>query len=623
MRRSWRALTIGITTVAIAALAVSGFFLASRSSAKASGAPSSSVAALQFVGDTAIGPGGLGNFTVSNQDKTLLPKERSPQVAVAGSHPTNGLPPPPTTNPNPTPNGITSNNPGFSGFNGLTHADQRLAGTGAYTNTQFSLEPPDQGLCAGQGYVVESVNNAIAVYDQKGNLKAGPTANSQFLNLVPEINRTTGVAGPFISDPKCLFDQTTQRWFFSELMEDSGNNVGATGRNYSLVAVSQTANPTGQWAVFKFDTTDDGLNGTPSHAGCPCFGDQPLIGADRYAFYVTTNEFGQGFNGAQVYAMGIWQLAFAASHNGTIPPVYHIDASSFLAPYGGLSYSIQPAVTPPGDWNSDNEGEVQSHHGLEYFMSALQFGNPPYQVLDNRIAVWAMTNTASLATSTPNPQLQVTVIGSQTYGQPNGVSQKPGPTPFLDYLTSLGYSNTLEQIDTNDDRMNQVVFADGSLWSAVNTIIGDGSNTGIAFFKVKPSWHKGTLAARTQVGSYVSVAGNSAFFPSVAVNSDGQGIMTFTVAGPSMYPSSAYIAVNGDGPTGNVHIAAAGVGPDDGFTGYAPFVGSGTPARWGDYSAAVAVEGGSIWAASEYIPNAPRTLYANWGTFVMQVNPDN
>ena len=31
------------------------------------------------------------------------------------------------------------------------------------TNTQFSLEPPDQGLCVGNGWVVESMNTAIRV----------------------------------------------------------------------------------------------------------------------------------------------------------------------------------------------------------------------------------------------------------------------------------------------------------------------------------------------------------------------------------------------------------------------------------------------------------------------------
>ena len=45
----------------------------------------------------------------------------------------------------------------------------------------------------------------------------------------------------------------------------------------------------------------------------------------------------------------------------------------------------------------------------------------------------------------------------------------------------------------------------------------------------------------------------------------------------------------------------------------------GRVARWGDYTAAVADADGSIWIATEYIPNAPRTLLANWGTFIGRV----
>src|SRR5262249_44612650 len=44
---------------------------------------------------------------------------------------------------------------GTTGFPGLTNRDQRLAGTGAYARSQPDLEPPDQGLCAGKGFVVE------------------------------------------------------------------------------------------------------------------------------------------------------------------------------------------------------------------------------------------------------------------------------------------------------------------------------------------------------------------------------------------------------------------------------------------------------------------------------------
>lgn len=46
-------------------------------------------------------------------------------------------------------------NPELVSFDGLSFRDQRLANGG----NQFSVEPPDQGLCAGNGYVLESVND--------------------------------------------------------------------------------------------------------------------------------------------------------------------------------------------------------------------------------------------------------------------------------------------------------------------------------------------------------------------------------------------------------------------------------------------------------------------------------
>src|SRR3954468_13125496 len=47
------------------------------------------------------------------------------------------------------------------GFAGLNHRDHRIANKG----NQFSLEPPDQALCVGNGHVVEAVNDAFRVYN--------------------------------------------------------------------------------------------------------------------------------------------------------------------------------------------------------------------------------------------------------------------------------------------------------------------------------------------------------------------------------------------------------------------------------------------------------------------------
>src|SRR6266513_6303255 len=184
---------------------------------------------------------------------------------------------------------VVSPDPGFSGFPGLTHYDQRFANSG----NQFSLEPPDQGLCVGNGFVMEAVNLALAVYNPSGTRLSGPMALSPFFGLPPVIDRskTPAVRGPFLSDPRCYFDPDTQRWFVT-VLEISTNPATGAFTNHSMlqIAVSQSSDPRGNYFLFALDLTDDGSNGTPNHANCPCLGDQPLIGADANGFYVSTNE---------------------------------------------------------------------------------------------------------------------------------------------------------------------------------------------------------------------------------------------------------------------------------------------------------------------------------------------
>ena len=105
---------------------------------------------------------------------------------------------PPTKNPNPGPNRITSFNPGFSGFQGLDHFDTRTRDGG----NAYSLEPPDQGLCVGNGYVLETINDVMVAFDSAGHRLTTPTSMNTFFNLPYAINRTTGVAGDFLERPE-------------------------------------------------------------------------------------------------------------------------------------------------------------------------------------------------------------------------------------------------------------------------------------------------------------------------------------------------------------------------------------------------------------------------------------
>jgi hypothetical protein len=554
------------------------------------------------LGPTAV-PAGSGLASVNDDLHSAIPNRGEFDVhafLTGGSTPGHALP---TTAPSAPGLSTALVNGGFYGFNGLNHFDQRTAGTGRYTNTQFNLEPPDQALCVGNGFVVESVNTALAIYGENGVRRAGPVALNQFFGLAPEINRTTLTRGDFTSDPRCWFDWQGGHFYLVILQIDPPPGVRAS----ILLAVSQTANPMGSWNIFKIDATNDGNNGTPSHPGCPCLGDQPLLGADANAIFITTNEFGATvFNGAQVYAIGKSLL-----NGGTGSAVFFDN----LPLAEDVSYSIQPATTPPGGQFALGSG------GTEFFASALDFTG----TLDDRIAVWAMTGTRSLNTSNPKVTFASKVIASETYGMPPDAEQKDGPTPLRALLNSTegpGFEK-LALLQTNDDRMQQAVYNDGKLWTALTTVlrpVGDSRvRAGAAWFVVAVEAQDDEIQAELEKQGYVSSRGAYAFFPSVAVTRDNEAVIAFSLSGTQLFPSAAYVRLRGEGAS-SIHLAAAGAAPEDGFTGYIGFGGNGH-ARWGDYSAAVAAPDGSIWFANEYISGGPRTLLANWATFISRIAP--
>jgi hypothetical protein len=129
--------------------------------------------------------------------------------------------------------------------------------------------------------------------------------------------------------------------------------------------------------------------------------------------------------------------------------------------------------------------------------------------------------------------------------------------------------------------------------------------------------------------------GNNLTYPAIAVTQSGRGVMGFTLLGDDFYPSAGYAGIDAKIGVGDLHVAAVGQGPDDGFTGYKPTIQFGTRPRWGDYGAA-ASDGDSIWIASEYVNQTctfstfvasnfrcgnTRTQLANWGTRISQIVP--
>ncbi|MDQ6615976.1 MAG: hypothetical protein M3083_14875 [Actinomycetota bacterium] len=556
----------------------------------------------------------LGTFNL--RQRSLAAKAASPDATTTAKRPEFSPVPgllarrepallPPGPAPQPAARVVTVVNPGSFGFSGLTQADQRLANNGH----QFTSEPPDQGLCANNGVVMETVNNALDVFTDTGFVLVAPTALSQFFGLPDEVaqdpNTEAPIFGPFLSDPRCYYDAGVQRWFVTELRIDTDSASGfPSGPSTVMLAVSQTNDPTASYTVFSIDATDDGSSGTPRHTGCPCFPDQPLIGADANGFYVSASEFplpgapGTTQHNAQVFAMSKQGLADAAT-GAPLPTVAHLDAGRVLAK---VSESLQPATTPTGGTFAPNR---------EYFLSTPDISAPS----GDRLVIWALAGTRSLAAATPSLSLSHALVDTELYVPPPTARQERGPRPLGQLI-----GEPLGRLQSNDNRMQQVVYAQGRLFAALGTGVGT-TQDGLAWFVVTPSFAPHVVTGTVAAQGYLSVANANLLYPAVAVNAAGNGIISFGLTGPANYPSAAYANIASTGVHGRVHLSGPGTAPDDGFTCYQTTVGAQAKqgCRWGDYSAAVAEDTTNIVAANEYIPNEARTTSANWGTFITRV----
>ena len=481
---------------------------------------------------------------------------------------------------------------GLFGFDGLTHRDQRLANGG----NQFSVEPPSPSVAVGNGFILEGVNNAVQVYSLAGTpLLPAVLATNQVFGLAPAINRVTGFNGVFPTDIRVFYDQAISRWFILQRAQDNdadGNNLDSS---HLYIAVSQTADPTQGYNVYTMNTTN------ASHFRCPCIADYPQIGADQYGFYVSANEYDTFFS--QFVDAEIFAISKSALASGSMaPPI-----SQVIVPFNtGYEFAIQPATTPPG------ASYFLTNGGVEYFVSSQSRFLP-----DSNLALWAMTNTASLNAATPALQITQTTVSALPYASPDIARQRPGPLP---YGSSLTPPATLAFLDGGDTRVLALSYAGGRLYTTFGTLVTDENMSvlsGGAYVIMSPTLRGGILNGSTLREGYLQVKNNSLLRPSIAVNAQGKGAISFTLVGPDYYPSAAFIPVDTFSTGSAVGIVAPGAGPEDGFTGYD----GGNVARWGDYSSAVAASDGSIWMGTEYIPNLPRTQLANWGSFVFRYIP--
>jgi hypothetical protein len=411
--------------------------------------------------------------------------------------------------------------------------------------------PPDTMGAAGPSHLMEITNENIGFFNKSAGALISSVSLQGFWSSLG-----TGTSQPdnFPFDPKVIYDQHSGR-FIAETLG------GTTSPNsWLMIAVSNTSDPTGNWSRWAIDADKDGGVQTFNN-----FADFPGLGVDANNVYVTANMF----NNFGLYQYSrVWVVPKIQLLNGNAS----ITVTEFRDPTGS-GFTMQPAY-------------VFGSSSTEYFV------NENY--------------------SCPDPNLPCLALNSITF---------PGGTPTWNRLGDIAVNNytpdfngapqsgTSTLIETNDRRLLNAVFRDGFLWTTHTVGNVSVSRTEVAWYQINPANASLSLPFGTpaQQGR-ISDASRWYYFPSIAVNANGDVGIGFSGSNATEFASAYYTARNTSDAPGTmqpVGLLKAGLA-------------SYTRNRWGDYSATVIdpIDNTTFWTVQEYA--ATSNLWGTWwGKFAL------
>jgi hypothetical protein len=479
---------------------------------------------------------------------------------------------------------------GATGVKGLNAVDS----ASLPTNPLGDIEPADQGLCAGNGFVVETNNiGEILVFNTALKRLSAPIPFDTLMGL-------TSLGWSSGGDPSCVYDPSNGgHFFFTEIVSSTSEASGGTFAGcfagvantcYEGIAVTDGNNPFGPYHVY-FSSADY----NPAEPGDPSLlNDFAKISVTRDAFLMFYDEFpllpstlpgfgGGFFNGAQEFAFGksaLEQGLPTTLANGQPNPavtVARVNMGLIRTPdgtcardnvlhEGGITCWVAVIPAQPVGSHFDN-----AHGGTGFMVGSLDFyGFAAVSPTsgDNRIAAWAWTGLSALnsngcARCRANIRFTGQLFrGVNRYYDPEVLSngfqgsvgaQRSGPIPLGDECGAAGLSVFTScpegGIQTNGDNLTQVSQAQGQLWAATATQIAQTyTRANAEIHQGAVYWVLGTNSfdrtgwfTLTSQG-YVTAKHEDLSMPAMAATPTrgGKAIMLFTLSG------------NG-GPTGADH----------------------------------------------------------------------
>jgi subtilisin-like proprotein convertase family protein len=416
--------------------------------------------------------------------------------------------------------------------------------------------PPDTHGAVGPNHLMVVHNTQIRIQTRAGATISTVSLDS-FWSTVPGPWAFGG--GPNTFDPKVLYDPYNNRWMFT-VTADAAETTSAV-----LIAVSLTSDPTGNWRLFRADA--DWSNST--------WADYPSIGFNKNWIVVTVNMFElppyQSFTGTHIYVFNKDSL-------------YNSSTGSYTEFSDPLGATMAPAIT--------YDNTLETMYLVEDYDGHRQ------------LRLSSLTGTPASPAYTP----------SNIYPTaPEAGAWKSYPPGRSDFAPQLG---STRMIQTNDSRIQNVVYRNGSLWFA-HTIFLPGSGT--PTYSAVQWWELDPSGAIKQRGRVEDAAGQMFYaFPSIAVNKNNDVLIGYSRFSSQQYASANYSFRAGTDPVNTLRadaILKAGSAP------YDKDFGSGRN-RWGDYSSTVVdpLNDLDMWTIQEH--SAPTSGgYTRWGTWWGRIGP--
>jgi len=396
-----------------------------------------------------------------------------------------------------------------------------------------NASPPDPTAAVGPNHVVQMVNSVWSVWDKTGVQEPGFPKS------------TADPLGGNFSDPIVLYDREADRWLISIL-----GNI-----NNFRIAVSETSDPTGSYAVYSF-------NNTGGSSDFPKFG---IYGNN----YVLTGNF---TSNGKFYAFNREKMLAG-------------DASAEMISLNLPSYTSGTTFQAPQVAHSEGAGIATGSTPIVWFQDDAWGG-----ISTDHVKVWNFdvdwANPGGATVSTPL-EIELSPFDSLiagTGGDPWANIQQPGTSQRIDALVhTINYQTHRYDFGTHESMVLNFV---------VEPVNGT-KISGLRWVELrKPGGGDWELY---QEGTYVDPVGNeSVFLGGIGMDQEGNIGFAYTKSGASTYPS-LYFTGRKDGNTlGIMTIAEEFI--IDGSSSVT------NNSRYGDYSQLTRdpVDDLTFWFTAEY-----------------------